>query len=279
MALDGGHDFFHAQPEFLRRCLYDANVRLMRNQPIDIGRLQMIGGERFLGHFTERFHRKLEHRAAIHLQQRPAAYLAAAHRPRHRQDVGIAAVGVQMAGHDSRGFVLLQHHRAGAVAEKHAGRAIIPVENARIDFRRHHQRVSVLSRTHEFVGGAESIDEAAAYCLNIERRAAFRAELRLQHARGAREHHVRRSGRDHDETDVLRADAGRLDCLAAGRKREIARVFGVRSDMALANSGARENPLVGGIHHALEVLVGEDFARQVAAGAHDAGVDRHAALC
>src|ERR1700690_3619897 len=46
--------------------------------------------------------------------------------------------------------------------------------------------------------------------------------------------------------------------------------------MALANAGARADPLVGGIHALCQVVVGDDVARQIAAAAYDSGID-HAA--
>ena len=53
----------------------------------------------------------------------------------------LAAVGVQHAGVDARLVAGDQHDRAGAVAEQHAGAAVVPVEDAREHFGADHQRV------------------------------------------------------------------------------------------------------------------------------------------
>jgi hypothetical protein len=53
-------------------------------------------------------------------------------------------------------------------------------------------------------------------------------------------------------------------------EREIARRLAVGRAPALADARARRDPLVGGFDDLLEIGVGDDFFRQVAAGAGDA---------
>ena len=55
----------------------------------------------------------------------------------------MAAVGVQHARMDAGLVVRRQHHRAGAVAEQHAGAAVVPVEDARKHLGADHQRVAI----------------------------------------------------------------------------------------------------------------------------------------
>ena len=50
---------------------------------------------------------------------------------------------MQVAGQDARRLGRLEHHRAGAVAEQHAGRAVLEVEDAREHFGADHQRACV----------------------------------------------------------------------------------------------------------------------------------------
>ena len=45
-----------------------------------------------------------------------------------------------------------------------------------------------------------------------------------------------------------------------------------RRDVALADAGALEDPVVAGFHNRFEIAIGKDFLRQVAAGADDAGI-------
>jgi len=55
-----------------------------------------------------------------------------------------------------------------------------------------------------------------------------------------------------------------------GVEREVARGLAVRGAAALADAGARGDPLVARVDELLEIGVGDDLFRQVAAGAGDA---------
>jgi hypothetical protein len=58
--------------------------------------------------------------------------------------------------------------------------------------------------------------------------------------------------------------------MGRGIEREVAGRFAIRRAAALADAGARGDPLVAGVDELLEVGVGDDFFRQIAAGAGDA---------
>jgi hypothetical protein len=53
-------------------------------------------------------------------------------------------------------------------------------------------------------------------------------------------------------------------------EREVAGGFAIGSHAPFADAGARGDPFVGGIDEFLEIGVGDDFFRQIAAGAGDA---------
>jgi hypothetical protein len=75
---------------------------------------------------------------------------------------------------------------------------------------------------------------------------------------------------EHDQVDLARPGARRLERVRRGVKREIAGRLAVGRAAALADAGARGDPLVGGIDDLLEIGVGDDLLRQIAAGAGDA---------
>jgi len=62
---------------------------------------------------------------------------------------------------------------------------------------------------------------------------------------------------------------GTLGCM----KCQIAGSFVFGRDMAFANAGAGDDPIVGGIHHLRQIVVGQNFFRQITAGAGDAGIN------
>ena len=76
----------------------------------------------------------------------------------------------------ARLLLRLEHDRAGAVAEQHAGGAVVPVENAREGFGADHERALERASVQEIVGGRQPIHEARADRLQVEGRAAGDAE-------------------------------------------------------------------------------------------------------
>src|SRR5689334_1043228 len=170
-----------------------------------------------------------------------------------------------------------EHDCAGAVAEEHAGAAIVPVEDAREDFRADHQRAFRLAGADEVVGGREAVDEAAAHRLHVEGRLALDAELGLQKARGARKDIVRRRGRNDDQVELIRPRIGGLQRLPARLEREIARALRCLGDAPLADTRALADPFVARLQPARgEVRIGHHVGRQKAAGAGNARVDHGA---
>ena len=67
MVLHGDDDALHRQVESLGHRLDDADVGLVRHQPVDRGLLQAVGRERLVDGAAELGDRHLEHFAAGHL--------------------------------------------------------------------------------------------------------------------------------------------------------------------------------------------------------------------
>ena len=60
-----------------------------------------------------------------------------------------------------------------------------------------------------------------------------------------------------------------LDCFERGLRRHVAGRFVLGRDAPFLDPGARRDPLVAGIDHAREILVGKNFLRHITAGADD----------
>ena len=141
----------------------------------------------------------------------------------------------------------LQDDRAGAVAEQHAGAAIVPVEQAGEGLAADHQSGLGLPEHQEVVGDRQRVDEAAAHRLDVECGGVPRAELAL-HRRGAgREGVVGGRGRDHQQIDPVGADAGPIQSGARRRGRQIRGELALGGDVALADPGALDDPRVAGV--------------------------------
>ncbi len=99
----------------------------------------------------------------------------------------------------------------------------------------------------------------AARRLDGERRAAASAEARLQQHAAVGKHQVRRGGAEHDEIDFSRRDARGLDSAARGDLGEVDGSLALGRDVPPLDAGAGTDPLVGGVHHLLEIEVGHDL--------------------
>ena len=195
--------------------------------------------------------RVLEHLAAFHAQMADGLGRG---RPAIDIELGLVpAVGAQMRGQDAavgwraRLLLRLQHDGAGAVAEQHAGGAVVPVENAREGFGADHQRALERAGAQEIVGGRQRKDEARAHRLQVEGRAMGDAEGGLHGHRGGRKSVVGRRGRQHDQVDRLGVDAGIGERGLGRLDRQVGGQLAVGGDMALANAGALHDPFVGGV--------------------------------
>jgi hypothetical protein len=192
----------------------------------------------------------------------------------------VLAVGVQIAREDARLVARLQHHCACAVAEQDAGGAIVEIENAREHFGPDHECAACAPGLDQRVGNRQRVDEAAAHGLHIEGRAARDAQLVLQDGRRGRKHHVGRRGGDDDQVHVAGLAARRLERTNRRLEREVAAGHVRRREMARADAGALDDPLVGRFDAPLgefpsQLIVGDPARWQIAAGASDARKECH----
>ena len=168
-----------------------------------------------------------------------------------------------------------QDHRPGAVAEQHAGAAILPIENSREGLGADHQRATGLADADEVVGHGEGEDEAGADRLDIEGGAAGHAESRLDLRRGRRKGVVRRAGRQHDEIDVGRAEVGPGERRLGRLDRHLRGALAVAGDMALADPGTLRDPGIVGVDALRQLGVGHDPPRQIGPAAGDPRAQDH----
>ena len=99
----------------------------MRNDPVDVSGGQPRAFEHLVEHAGKIDHGVTKHLAAFHAQ---LADRAGGRGPAiDEQQIIVAAVGMELGRQDAAvGLLGAQHQRAGAVAEQHAGRAVVPVE-------------------------------------------------------------------------------------------------------------------------------------------------------
>ena len=169
-------------------------------------------------------------------------------------------------------FMGLQHHRACAVTEQHAGGAVGPVQKARHGFRADQKHGVGLAAADEIVGHRQAIDEAGADRLHVEGRTMGHAQSRLHAGGGGGKGFVRRGGAADDRCRVrphrCRRRPGRARRPAPGRMSFRPSL----TNASLADAGALADPCVGRIHLLGEIVVGDDLLRQIGAAADNAAI-------
>ncbi|MNV16337.1 hypothetical protein D3C71_1070940 [compost metagenome] len=184
---------------------------------------------------------------------------------------------MQLRGQDAGLVGGLQHHGAGAVAEQHAGTAVIPVQDARKHLGADNQRATCAARADEAVGGGQRVHEAAAHGLHIESRRTLGAQIGLHQASRAGKHKVRGGRGHHDEVDFGSVYAGIGQRAARGLGGQLAGGDATLGQMALPDARAFDNPLIRGGDVArrqlrCQLVIRNHAFRQEAAGARDHGI-------
>ena len=170
----------------------------------------------------------------------------------------------------ARLLLRLQDDSAGAVAEQHAGAAVVPVEDPREGLGADHQRALEVAGAQQTVGGRQREDEARADRLQIEGRAMGDAEGGLHRDRGGGKGIIRRRGAEHDEVDRLRVDPGIGQRRARRVDGKMRGEFAFGGDVALPDAGAFHDPFVRGVDPGRQFGIGQDPLRQIGAAAdHD----------
>ena len=266
MPVDGDHHLFRRKAQFLRRSVEDARIRLVRDHPVDIRGGQARIGEDFVQHAGEVDDGVPEHFPTLHSQLADGAGRRGT--AVDEQQIVVAAVGVEL-GRENAAFALLgaEHERAGAVAEQHAGRAVFPVEDPAEGLGADHQRLVRIARAEHRIGDRQRVEEAGADGVHVEGDAVGDAERRLDLGRRRREGLVGSRRGEDDEVDVGCGDAGMVERAARRIGGEAAGRLAIAGDIAVADAGALDDPLVGGVDALREFFVGDRRAGQRAADA------------
>ena len=131
MLVDGDDDLLGRHAELARQEIQDADVGLVRNQPVDLADVNAGLGAGVAGGAVQHRDGLLEDGLAVHAQEGVASDAAVGDVAFGAEDLGLRAIGMQLGGQDAGLVGSLEDHGAGAVAEQHAGLAVVPVQDAR----------------------------------------------------------------------------------------------------------------------------------------------------
>src|SRR6056297_508882 len=271
--VDGHDDAIHRHIQLARGRLDDPEIGLVRNQPVEVVFFHVVVRQRLVDDPAQRVDRNLEHLVALHAYGQPAARLgpeAPGYADIDAEQVGMVAIGMNVSGQNTRLGIGLQYRRARAVAEQHAGRAVVPVDHPREGFGTHHENTPGIAGLDVLGGDRKCVDEAGTGGIDIEGAAFTQAETLLYQACSGRKDDIRGGGADDQEVDIRGLDAGVFERDARCLLGQVAGGLAFGCNPPLADAGAIANPFVGSLYQRFEIGVGHYLLRQVTAGTYDA---------
>ena len=169
----------------------------------------------------------------------------------------------------------LQQHSARAIAEQHAGGAVLPVQDAGIDFRADHQNAPRLSEADHAVGHRQAVDEARTGGGEVEAKPFGHAEGGLDAQRRGGKSLIGGAGGHNDDVNVVRPGSGIVQRGLGRLGAHECSGFVRAGQIALADARALADPLVGCVDPGREFVVGDDPLGKIAAYAGEDGTKRH----
>ncbi len=165
--------------------VYDAEVGLVWDNPIEVGVVQPIALHHLCHVVAHVSHRMAEHRAAflidvvqtiVNGEMGRRAYRASSFHVKERQAL---AIGKEHGVLETHAFLLsgLNEHGTRAVAEKDTRLAVCPVNDRRHLLRGANYHLLVASRLYHRRRGVEGVNESAASARHVERESVFQSEL------------------------------------------------------------------------------------------------------
>src|SRR6516164_2362215 len=194
--------------------------------------------------------------AAVHIEFRFMAPIGAY--PNREHASIIARSGLLLA---------IEDHRARAIAEQHAGAAVGPIENPRESLGSDHQSARERAGPKQRVRRCQAINKTRTHRLQVERGAVSDAKPGLNRNGACRERIIGRGGGEYDQIDRLGIDASMRKRHLRRAYRHMRGIFARRRNSAFVDTGALNDPVIGGVDLAGEFLVGEDLIGQIAAAA------------
>ena len=180
------------------------------------------------------------------------------------QTLGAGSIGVQLEIEqaDILFFRTFQQHTAGAITEQDAGVAILHIEDRTHLVGADYQHLFQGTTLYALRAGDEAINESRASRGEIVSPSFTGAYLVLHQAGGGWKKHVGGYSGNNDQIDFGRIQLFLLQdlpCHLIGHKGSRLAV----QETSLSDARAITDPLIGGFHEFGQLVVGDDFLRQV----------------
>src|SRR5580700_2306609 len=266
----GGHDVVGHQrlrrADLARDRLDDPQVGLVRYERRQLGRVDSRPLTCLFGDRVQGGRGPAEHRLTF-LDDEPVAV-------RDVDLVGHVARAAPHHGPDTR-LVGVAHraddHGAGAVGKDDAGGPVGPVDPLGKFLGADYQHVAGGPGAHRVAGAGQRIAEAGARGVQVIGAGRVDAEPAGHRRRGVRDRRLGGAGGDDHQVDVLGGQAAGGQRLAARVDRHVGDGLVRARDPAAGDADPAADPLVIGIHHGGDLVVGHDPGRLVTAKCQDSG--------
>ena len=254
----------------------------MRDDPVDV-----VVGEVVAAHHLQHVvahvgHGIAEHGASLLIEvvqtvvHREVAGRTDASTGLHVKEGKTLAVGAQERVLIAYALLLgsLQQHGSGSIAEEHAGLAVGVVDERRHLVSTDDDDLLVAAALNHRRSNVERVEESAASSLKVEGEGVFQPELAQHDAGRGGELVVWGCSGYNQGIDGVGGHTRLVEELARGLAGHVARAKAfLGEDTALLDAYTRRNPLVTGVYHAREFLIGEDIVGHVTSNTSNYRVD------
>ena len=261
MVLNCHHDSLHRHLHAPCRGLDDADIGLMRHDPVHILAAHPDLGERGFSGFGQFFHCVAEDFLARHVQMPRCPGRGAAI---DVKQVLEAAIGMQIGRQDApvgigaSAVLRFQHQRARAVAEQNAGAAVFPVHQLGKGLGADDQHAAGLTCDHQRIGGGQGIDKSGADRLHVEGKTGRHAKLGLHHRCRRGKGEIGGRGRNDHRIDIDGIHAGIAQRRAGRGGRHVRGRLAFGREMPPFDARAGADPFVGRIDDLFKFAIGHD---------------------
>ena len=160
---------------------------------------------------------------------------------------------------------VFQQDSSRAIAEQHAGRAILIIQNGSHHIAADDQRFFLSAGADKLRANRQRIEKSGTGRRKIESPGVRGAQIVLNQAGRCGKHHVRRDAGNHDQVDLRRGDILAGQELARGSGGQIGRSDAFLGDVAFADAGALPNPGIVGFHQLFQIGIGHHPGRHIPA--------------
>ena len=263
-AIEVGDHTIGSHVETADQGIDDADVRLVRDDPIDVLQAELGGAQSLKRRPFHHGSGVPEDSRPFHLHEVPVLgdRLRACGRSRaaagHVKEEGLLSVAVEgNAQHPLVAITRLEEGRPGSIPEQNAGLSIGPIGDAGECLGADQKNATMDPSSDQSVGDGETVDEPAAAGLEVEERCGDESESPGDERGRARADHVGEVRCDKQKVDVVRPNAGIVERASAGIDAHVGRDLGLIEHVSGPDAGPLDDPFVGRVDKPLEIEVGQ----------------------